>query len=333
MPARARTIAFVASCLNEEGNVMELYRRCLAAFKAFTQKRSSPEGWRFAMTLADNGSSDGTAEALIGLRGADPRVQVLLNARNYGPEPSVVNAFAQTTADIVVLLASDLQDPPELVASMLDTLEDGNGRVDAVLGCKRSLPKGRVVDMGRWMYYRLLAFGTRGQRAPNGFHGFGVYRGEVVQDTVDLWRQTAMSLRQALCLSSHSRELFVYDISARQAGRSSYRFGGYVREGLAAVMSGDAMTTRLTMRLGFLALLGAIGIGLAVVVNVVRGASGYAAGTPTVMLLVLASLGIQSLLISMLAYQIENLNLPVKRPVVRCRNLMNDAIGDDETTG
>jgi len=87
------------------------------------------------------------------------------------------------------------------------------------------------------------------------------------------------------------------------------------------VFSGDAITTRLTMRMGLLALLAAIGIGLAVVVNVARGTSGYAAGTPTVMLLVLASLGIQALLISMLAYQIENLNLPVKRPVVRCRRI------------
>jgi len=317
----ARTIAFVASCLNEEGNVAELHRRCLAAFHAFADKRGGERTWRFAMTLADNGSSDGTARALTALHKSDPRVQVLMNARNYGPEPSVVNAFAHTDAEIVVLLASDLQDPPELVVAMLEVLEDDHGRVDAVLACKHSLPKGALMDLGRWLYYRLLAFGTRGQRAPNGFHGFGVYRREVVEDTVDLWRQTAMSLRQALRLSSHGPQLFVYDLCARQAGRSSYRMAGYLREGLATVLAGDAITTRLTMQLGLLALLGAIGIGVAVVVNVVRGTSGYAAGTPTVMLLVLASLGIQALLISLLAYQIENLNLPVKRPVVRCRSV------------
>lgn len=323
------TLAFVASCLNEEGNVAELHRRCLAVFESFSQPRGGAERWRFAMTLADNGSSDGTAAALLAIRRQDPRVQVLLNARNYGPEPSVVNGFAHTEADLVVLLASDLQDPPELVGAMLAALVEGDGRADAVLACKRSLPRGPLLDLGRWFYYRLLAFGTRNERAPNGFHGFGVYRAEVVQDAVDLWRQTAMSLRQALRLSSHAPLTFAYDLSARPTGRSSYRLLGYLREGLAAVFSGDAITTRLTIRLGLLALLAAIGVGLAVVVNVARGASGYAAGTPTVMLLVLASLGIQALLIAMVSYQIENLNLPVKRPVVRCRSLArSEGAGD-----
>jgi len=316
-----RTIAFVASCLNEAGNVAELHRRCLQSFTRFSSQHGGEERWRFAMTLADNGSNDGTAEALRALKEADSRVQVLINSRNYGPEPSVVNAFAHTEADLVVLLASDLQDPPELVVAMLETLEAAGEAIDAVLGCKRSLPRGPLLNLGRWWYYQLLAFGTRTQRAPNGFHGFGVYRAEVVQDAVELWRQTAMNLRQALRLSSHAPAKFDYDLSARRSGTSSYRLLGYLQEGLEAVFSGDAITTRLTMRMGLLALLAAIGIGLAVVVNVARGTSGYAAGTPTVMLLVLASLGIQALLISMLAYQIENLNLPVKRPVVRCRRI------------
>ena len=316
------TIAFATTCLNEEGNVAELHRRCLESFRAFTDKRGGGMGrWRFAMTLADNGSSDGTARALLTIREKDPRVQVLLNARNYGPEPSVVNVIAHTQGDIVVLLASDLQDPPELVVTMLEKLMEEGDRADAVLACKRSLPKGPLLDLGRCLYYRMLAFGTRGQRVPNGFHGFGVYRAEVVQDAVELWRQTTMSLRQALRLSSHAPLEFTYDLSARTAGRSSYGLLRYVNEGLQAVFSGDAITTRLTMRMGVLALLASIAIGLAVVVNVVRGKSGYAAGTPTVMLLVLGSLGVQALLISMVAYQIENLNLPVKRPVVRSRRL------------
>jgi glycosyltransferase involved in cell wall biosynthesis len=317
-----RTLAFVASCFNEEANLAELYRRCLAVFEA--HQASDPLGlpWCFAMTLADNGSSDATAERLLELASADPRVQVLLNARNYGPEPSVVNGLARTSADLVVLLASDLQDPPELVTAMLQQLEQGNPPADAVLACKRSLPNGPVMDIGRWVYYRLLAFGTRTQRAPNGFHGFGVYRAEVVHDAVELWRHTPMSLRQALARSAHAPRTFLYDLSARRHGSSSYGLLGYVQEGLEAVFSGDAITTRLTMRLGIGALLAAVLVGVAVLVNVARGTSGYAAGTPTLMLLVLASLGIQALLLSMLSFQIENLHLPIKRPVVRARRVV-----------
>jgi cytosine/uracil/thiamine/allantoin permease len=95
---------------------------------------------------------------------------------------------------------------------------------------------------------------------------------------------------------------------------------GYLQEGLIAVLSGDAITTKLTMGLGVIVLLLAVGLGMVIIAYVLNGQSGYTAGTPTVMLLVLASLGIQALLISMLAYQIENLNLPVRRPVVRVRS-------------
>lgn len=320
MPARARTIAFVASCLNEEGNVGELYRRCLAAFEAFTSQHPRTGGWAFAMTLADNGSTDGTAAALLELRERDPRVQVLINARNYGPEPSVVHALERTEADVVVLLASDLQDPPEFAFPMLERLLAPDSRADAVLACKRSLPKGPLVQLGRMMYYQLLKFGSRSVQAPNGFHGFGVYRAEAIQDAIALWKQTAMSLRQAIARSCHAGQLFAYELAARSAGRSSYGIMTYTREGLAAVLSGDAITTRLTMRTGITALLGSLAVGGAIIANVMNGRSGYAAGTPTVMLLVLASLGIQALLISMLGYQIENLNLPIRRPVVRLNN-------------
>jgi glycosyltransferase involved in cell wall biosynthesis len=317
----APTIAFVASCFNEEANVAELYRRCLAVFEA--HQAADPQGrpWRFAMTLTDNGSSDGTAQRLLELAEADGRVQVLLNARNYGPEPSVVNGLASTEADLVVLLASDLQDPPELVLGMLELLEQGPTFADAALACKHSLPKGPLIDLGRWIFYHLLAFGTRNPRAPNGFHGFGVYRPEVIQDAVELWRNSPMGLRQALARSAHAPRSFVYDLSARSNGSSSYGLMGYVREGLEAVFSGDAITTRLTMRLGLAALVAAVLVGLAVILNVARGTSGYAAGTPTLMLLVLTSLGIQALLLSMLSYQIENLHLTIKRPVVRTRRV------------
>ena len=176
-----------------------------------------------------------------------------------------------------------------------------------------------MVQLGRAVYYRLLAFGSRSGHAPNGFHGFGVYRAEVIQDAVELWRQTAMSLRQAISRSSHASQLYLYDLSARQSGCSSYGLLRYAQEGLAAVLSGDAITTRVTMLLGLGSLLMALGLTAVIVTYVLTGRSGYGAGIPTVMLLVLVSLGIQSLMLSMLAYQIENLNLPIKRPNVRSR--------------
>ena len=63
MPARARTIAFVASCLNEEGNVGELYRRCLAAFEAFTAPAWQAEHPECGPIVAIDGTGDAATVA------------------------------------------------------------------------------------------------------------------------------------------------------------------------------------------------------------------------------------------------------------------------------
>ena len=223
-----------------------------------------------------------------------------------------------TLASFTKLLASVLQDPPELLDEIPALLDRPGSNRDAVLACKRSLPKSPLLNSARGLNYRLVAYGTLSQRAPNGFHGFGAFLHEAVGDGMLLWPQRALSLRQALTSASHSRELLAYDFQGRKNGLTIDSRLGYVREGLEAVLSGDAITTRLTMGLGQSTLVLAILLGTAVLVKVAPG-SGYTAGTPTLILMMLASLGLQALTLSPLAYQIENLNLPIQRQVMRAR--------------
>jgi len=117
------TLAFVSSAYNEADNLEELHRRCRAAHAQLQQEFEHRIQLDFRFVVADNGSTDSSLDVLKRLSQQDPAVLALANRMNYGAEASAGNLIDQARAfDQIVLLCSDLQDPPELATTMLRTL-------------------------------------------------------------------------------------------------------------------------------------------------------------------------------------------------------------------
>ena len=72
-----KLVTVVTPCYNEEGNVEQLYRAVKAVFAALPQ-------YEYRHLFIDNASLDDTAGILLRLAAADPAVQVIRNARNFG---------------------------------------------------------------------------------------------------------------------------------------------------------------------------------------------------------------------------------------------------------
>ena len=116
-----KLISVVTPCYNEEANVRELYERIKAVFAGLP-------AYRYEHIFIDNASRDGTVAVLRELAAADPNVKVIVNARNFGHIRSPYYALLQAGGDAVILMASDLQDPPELIPAFLERWEQGPGR-------------------------------------------------------------------------------------------------------------------------------------------------------------------------------------------------------------
>ena len=112
-----KKISFVIACYNEVGNIEELVNRLI--------KVMSKEKYEYEIIFADNASDDGTQDVLRKLASEDKRIKVILNNRNYGPGRSPRNAFRHVSGDVVIGLAADLQDPPELVPEFIREWEKG----------------------------------------------------------------------------------------------------------------------------------------------------------------------------------------------------------------
>jgi polyisoprenyl-phosphate glycosyltransferase len=157
-------VSVVVGCFNEEGNVRELYTRIRTVFDAIGK-------YRWELIFADNASQDGTLAILRELAASDRRVKVIVNWRNFGHIRSPYHALLQARGDAVIAMASDLQDPPELIADFLKEWENG---IPVVLGVKKSSREPKLMYLVRTGYYRLLRRLADVETIPHAT-GFGLY--------------------------------------------------------------------------------------------------------------------------------------------------------------
>jgi glycosyltransferase involved in cell wall biosynthesis len=142
-------ISIVTPTYNEALNVEECYRIVKSIFEE--QLRDCD----YEHVFADNASRDGTQEILRRLAKEDPRVRVVLNARNFGPFRSNFNALRYAKGDaVLVQLAADLQDPPELIPQFVAKWREG---YEVVYGIRAKRQESFTLRSIRKVYYRMVA--------------------------------------------------------------------------------------------------------------------------------------------------------------------------------
>lgn len=159
-----KTITVVSGCLNEAENIETFVSRVRSAFEQLPQ-------YAYEFIIIDNASTDGTQEILRRLAAQDRSIKVILNARNFGHIRSPCHALMQARGDAVLLLASDLQDPPELIPEFVAKWEEG---CKAVVGVKNQSEETPIFFFVRRCYYRLVNRLAEFALIQD-FTGFGLY--------------------------------------------------------------------------------------------------------------------------------------------------------------
>jgi polyisoprenyl-phosphate glycosyltransferase len=159
-----KLISIVSGCYNEQGNLNELYERVSKIMAAL-------DSYDYEFILIDNASQDNTQKILRCLAKKDNRVKVILNTRNFGNNRSGYHALLQARGDAIICMASDLQDPPELITDFVKWWEQG---YKIVLAVKTSSEECRIVFGLRRLYYYLLDKSSETPLIANAT-GFGLY--------------------------------------------------------------------------------------------------------------------------------------------------------------
>jgi polyisoprenyl-phosphate glycosyltransferase len=118
------TYTIIAPIYNEIDNIQHLYQRVSEVME------STGESWEFIMV--DDGSSDGSREAILDLQEQDQRIVPVIFARNFGHQIAVTAGLDYSRGDAVVIIDADLQDPPEVILQLIEKWKEGYEVVYAV---------------------------------------------------------------------------------------------------------------------------------------------------------------------------------------------------------
>ena len=114
---RALDLSIVVPLFNEAGTIQELHRRLTAVLFMIDVPSE--------IVYVDDGSSDGTTEALTAIADRDPRVRLIPLARNYGQTAALAAGFDAAAGDVIVAMDGDLQHEPEEIPKLLAKLHEG----------------------------------------------------------------------------------------------------------------------------------------------------------------------------------------------------------------
>lgn len=143
---KMKLISIVTPCYNEEENVKLLSDRVRKVFDALPD-------YNYEHIFSDNCSEDDTLNILKEMARNDKKIKVIANARNFGPVKSVFNAILAVSGDAVVILAADLQDPPEMISQFIEKWGEG---YQVVFGVREKRDESKIMIFIRKTYYRLL---------------------------------------------------------------------------------------------------------------------------------------------------------------------------------
>lgn len=166
-----KTITIVSPTYNEEANILLFYEKVNNTIKNISM-------YNFEFLFIDNASTDRTLDLLKGLAKKSKQVKIIVNTRNFGHIRSPYWGIIQSQGDATIYLASDLQDPPELIPSFINAWENG---FKVVLGVKPESKLNFINHQLRKIYYKLLNKISDVSIIENST-GFGIYDKEVLNE-------------------------------------------------------------------------------------------------------------------------------------------------------
>lgn len=164
------SVTILTPCFNEVDNIASLYSR-------FVQALTVAGIEDFRLMFIDNGSTDGTQEILRKLALGEPRLGLIFNQRNFGHVRSPFHGLLQAPGDAVIVMAADLQDPPELIPEFIKKWKVG---YPVVVGQKVNSEESWLFFTLRRAYYKLVKKLADVELLEN-VTGFGLYDRKVIE--------------------------------------------------------------------------------------------------------------------------------------------------------
>ena len=254
------------------------------------------------LLLVDDGSTDGSTEQIRQLAQSDSRVRPVIFARNFGHQLAVTAGLDHSRGQAVIIMDTDLQDPPEVIPELVDRWRDGFEVVYAV----RTEREGEswFKKFTASLFYRLINRITDVQ-IPLDTGDFRLLDRKVVA-VLNRMRERHRFPRAMVAWVGFRQIGVSYRRSARHAGETKYPFRKMLRLALNAVTGFSYFPLQLATYFGFAAAgLSALAIPLVIYIRLIGGQE--LAGQATTLIAVLFLGGVQLISLGILGEYIGRL--------------------------
>jgi dolichol-phosphate mannosyltransferase len=297
-------ISIVVPCFNEEACLVELHQRLSAAAR-------SVAGADYELVLVNDGSSDGSWPAMRRLAANDAHVVAINLSRNHGHQLALTAGLDLCRGDTVLIIDADLQDPPELLAPMLQAMRESGG--DVVYGVRRSRSGEtafkRATAHG---FYRLLSRATEVD-IPLDAGDFRLMSRRAL-DALLAMPEQARFIRGMVAWIGFKQVPFAYDRQTRFAGETKYPLRKMIRFALDALTGFSSAPLKLASHVGFGLSVGSVLLVLYIAYAWLSGRS--IQGWTSLMLIVVILGAIQMFVLALMGEYIGRLyNEAKKRPL------------------
>jgi polyisoprenyl-phosphate glycosyltransferase len=282
-------LSLVVPVYKEEKNIPEFLRRLRPILSTVTED--------YEIIFSLDPSPDRTEDVILEHRAQDGRIKLLKFSRRFGQPMATLAGLQYSRGDAVIVMDVDLQDPPELVQTMVEKWREG---FDVVLPQRRERTgepfiKKLVAATGYKVINKIADV-----RIPQNTGDFRLMSRRVVTEVVRL-KESHGFLRGMVAVVGFKQCLVPFDRPARFAGETNYnRFLGSLRIGFNGIFCFSTYALTLSTISGFVLAGGSLLVAALYLIAKLTDLIPFPPGNPTIVILVLFMGGIQLISIGIL---------------------------------
>jgi len=277
-----KKISLIIPMYCEEQVLEECYKRVKIVLEKL-------DNYQYEMIFIDDGSVDSTLQKLEELAKEDKNVKIISFSRNFGHQAAVTAGLKEVTGDAVVIIDSDLQDPPELIPDMIKYWEQGN---DVIYG-KRTVRKGESAFklLTAKMFYKILN-ALSDVEIPKDTGDFRLVDRKVV-DTINDLPEHNKFLRGLFSWVGYKQYAYEYERQERYAGKTKYPLKKMLKLSSDGIISFSRRPLKLVGGLGVVSIIISIAILIYALISYACKLNNLSAGWTSLMVAITFLSGIQ----------------------------------------
>lgn len=235
-----KTISYIFPIYNESENISLLY-------ETISSVVASLKKYHIELVFVNDGSKDNSIDLLLNLAKHDDRMVVVDFARNFGHQIAVTAGIDAASGDALIIMDSDMQDPPKVSLELIKEWEAGNNVVYAQRRTRKDTPFKRLTAH---IYYRML-HSLADINIPRNTGDFRLIDRRVA-DELQKYPEHNRFLRGMISHIGFTQKAVLFDRDERHAGETGYPLRKMIKFAADGIIGFSSAPLKLISRLGYI---------------------------------------------------------------------------------